>query len=375
MLIAVPKEIKPGETRVAATPDIVQKYKFMGLDVQVQSGAGEASGFSDRDYLNAGAEIKKNAADSYKKADIILKIWAPEAEEDGFLKAGTAVFANFQALTHRGRIETFAHLGLTCFALELMPRISRAQSMDILSSQSNLAGYKAVIEAVCKLPSAVPMMMTAAGTIAPAKALILGAGVAGLQAIATAKRLGAVVFASDVRPQVKEQVESLGGRFVEVKSDENFETAGGYARETSAEYKQKQQEAVAEQLAKTNFAVTTALIPGLPAPRLITKAMLSAMPAGAVVVDMASSAGGNVEGSEDGKTVVINGVTVIGNSNLAASLPASASPLYAKNILNFLDTMYNKEEKSLNYNFEDELIKGTCLCYNGKMIHPSFTGA
>ena len=180
MLIAVPKEIKPGETRVAATPDIVQKYKFMGLDVQVQSGAGEASGFSDRDYLNAGAEIKKNAADTYKKADIILKIWAPEAEEDGFLKAGTAVFANFQALTHRGRIETFAHLGLTCFALELMPRISRAQSMDILSSQSNLAGYKAVIEAVDKLPSAVPMMMTAAGTIAPAKALILGAGVAGL---------------------------------------------------------------------------------------------------------------------------------------------------------------------------------------------------
>ena len=343
MLIAVPKEIKPGETRVAATPDIVQKYKFMGLDVQVQSGAGEASGFSDRDYLNAGAEIKKNAADTYKKADIILKIWAPEAEEDGFLKAGTAVFANFQALTHRGRIETFAHLGLTCFALELMPRISRAQSMDILSSQSNLAGYKAVIEAVDKLSSAVPMMMTAAGTIAPAKALILGAGVAGLQAIATAKRLGAMVFASDVRPQVKEQVESLGGRFVEVKSDENFETAGGYA--------------------------------GLPAPRLITKAMLSAMPAGAVVVDMASSAGGNVEGSEDGKTIVINGVTVIGNSNLAASLPASASPLYAKNILNFLDTMYNKEEKSLNYNFEDELIKGTCLCYNGKMIHPSFTGA
>ena len=253
MLIAVPKEIKPGETRVAATPDIV--------DVQVQSGAGEASGFSDRDYLNAGAEIKKNAADTYKKADIILKIWAPEAEEDGFLKAGTAVFANFQALTHRGRIETFAHLGLTCFALELMPRISRAQSMDILSSQSNLAGYKAVIEAVDKLSSAVPMMMTAAGTIAPAKALILGAG------------------ASDVRPQVKEQVESLGGRFVEVKSDENFETAGGYARETSAEYKQKQQEAVAEQLAKTNFAVTTALIPGLPAPRLITKAMLSAMTA------------------------------------------------------------------------------------------------
>lgn len=375
MLIAIPKEIKPGETRVAATPDIVKKYKFMGIDIQVQNGAGDASGFSDDDYRNAGAEIKKTAEDTYKGAEVILKIWAPEASEDHFIKAGTAIFANFQALTNRGRIETFAHLGLTCFALELMPRISRAQSMDILSSQSNLAGYKAVIEAVNHLPSAVPMMMTAAGTIAPAKALILGAGVAGLQAIATAKRLGAVVFASDVRPQVKEQIESLGGKFVEVKSDENFETQSGYAKETSADYKHKQQEAVAAQLTKTNFAVTTALIPGLPAPRLITKAMLSGMPAGSVVVDMASSTGGNVEGSEDGKITIVNGVTVIGNSNLAAQLPASASPLFAKNIFNFLETMYDKENQKLNYNFEDELIKGTCLCYDGKIIHPSFIGA
>lgn len=375
MLIAVPKEIKSGETRVAATPDIVRKYKFMGLDVHVQSGAGEASGFSDQDYRNAGAEIKKTAEDTYKKANIILKIWAPEASEDHYLKSGMAIFANFQALTNRGRIVTFAHLGLTCFALELMPRISRAQSMDILSSQSNLAGYKAVLEAVNHLSAAVPMMMTAAGTIAPAKALILGAGVAGLQAIATAKRLGAVVYASDVRPQVKEQIESLGGKFVEVKSDENFETSGGYAKETSADYKHKQQEAVAEQLAKTNFAVTTALIPGLPAPRLITKAMLSAMPANSVVIDMAAASGGNVEGSQDNKTIVINGVTVIGNSNLAAQLPASASPLFAKNIFNFLETMYDKEAKKLDYHFEDELIKGTCLCYNGQMIHPSFMGA
>ena len=375
MIISIPRERRNGETRVAATPETVRRYVSLGFAVRVEQNAGRLSGFPDETYRQAGAEIVADTAALWKGAGLILKIWAPQPEEDAYLFPGQTIVANFQALDNRERAAVFAARRTTCFALELIPRISRAQSMDILSSQSNLAGYKAVIEAVDKLPSAVPMMMTAAGTIAPAKALILGAGVAGLQAIATAKRLGAVVFASDVRPQVKEQVESLGGRFVEVKSDENFETAGGYARETSAEYKQKQQEAVAEQLAKTNFAVTTALIPGLPAPRLITKAMLSAMPAGAVVVDMASSAGGNVEGSEDGKTVVINGVTIIGNSNLAASLPASASPLYAKNILNFLDTMYNKEEKSLNYNFEDELIKGTCLCYNGKMIHPSFTGA
>lgn len=374
MRIAVPKEIRNGETRVAVTPDIVKKYKYMGIEVRVQSGAGEASGFSDKDYREAGADIKPTAEDTYKKAAAIFKIWAPEPSEEPYLAPGQAIFANFQALTNRGRIETFAHLGLTCFALELMPRISRAQSMDILSSQSNLAGYKAVIEAVSHLSSAVPMMMTAAGTVAPAKALILGAGVAGLQAIATAKRLGAIVYASDVRPQVKEQVESLGGKFLEVKSDENFETAGGYAKETSADYKQKQQEAVARQLTQTNFAVTTALIPGLPAPRLITKAMLSEMPAGSVIIDMASSTGGNVEGTEDDKTVIVNGVTIIGNSNLAAALPASASPLFAKNIFNFIETMYDKENKKLNYNFEDELIKGTCLCFDGKIVHPSFLG-
>ncbi len=374
MLIAVPKEIKSGETRVAVTPNIVKKYKLMGIDVNVQSNAGEASGFSDKDYTDAGAVIKKSAADTCKEAAAVLKIWAPEPKEEKYLPKGCAVFANFQALSNHERIKDFAKLGLTCFALDLMPRISRAQSMDILSSQSNLAGYQAVITAVNHLTSAVPMMMTAAGTIAPAKALILGAGVAGLQAIATAKRLGAVVYASDVRPQVKEQVESLGAKFVEVQSDENFETSGGYAKETSAAYNQQQQEAIAEQLTKTNFAITTAQIPGAPAPRLITAEMLAAMPAGAVVIDMASSSGGNVEDSEDNKSKIINGVTVIGNSNLAAALPASASPLFAKNIFNFIETMYSAADKKLNYNFEDELIKGTCLCYEGKIIHPSFLG-
>lgn len=375
MLIAVPKEIKSGETRVAVSPEIVKKYKAMGLDVHIESSAGEASGFSDNDYRNAGAGIKKNAAETYHNADIICKIWAPEPAEDKYLTKQMNIFANFSALTDQERIRQLSQIGLTAFGLELMPRISRAQSMDILSSQSNLAGYAAVLQAVNALSQAVPMMMTAAGTVAPAKALILGAGVAGLQAIATAKRLGAMVYASDVRPQVKEQVESLGGKFVEVKSDESFETSGGYAKETSEEYKKKQQEAVADQLTRTNFAVTTALIPGRPAPRLISKEMLLKMPAGAVVVDMASASGGNVEGSVDGQTVKINGVTVIGNSNLAAALPASASPLFAKNIYNFLSILYNAETKSFNYNFEDELIKGTCLCHQGKVIHPQLQGA
>lgn len=375
MLIAVPKEIKNGETRVAVSPEIVKKYKAMGLDVHIESSAGEASGFSDNDYRNAGAGIKKNAAETYHNADIVCKIWAPEPAEDKYLTKQMNIFANFSALTNQERIRQLSQIGLTAFGLELMPRISRAQSMDILSSQSNLAGYAAVLQAVNALSQAVPMMMTAAGTVAPAKALILGAGVAGLQAIATAKRLGAMVYASDVRPQVKEQVESLGGKFVEVKSDESFETSGGYAKETSEEYKKKQQEAVADQLTRTNFAVTTALIPGRPAPRLISKEMLLKMPAGAVVVDMASASGGNVEGSVDGQTVKINGVTVIGNSNLAAAFPASASPLFAKNIYNFLSILYNAETKSFNYNFEDELIKGTCLCHQGKVIHPQLQGA
>lgn len=367
MIIAVPEELKQGETRVAASPEVVKKLKDMGFTIRIQKNAGLQSGFSNEDYKAAGAEITADAQSTYKDADIIIKIWAPLPEEDKFLQEGMTVIANFQALNNKKRMEEFAAKKLTCFALELMPRISRAQSMDILSSQSNLAGYKAVIEAVNALDKAIPMMMTAAGTVAPAKALILGAGVAGLQAIATAKRLGAQVFASDVRPQVKEQVESLGGKFVDVKSDESFETEGGYAKETSEAYKKAQTEAVAEQLKKTDIAVTTALIPGRPAPRLITKAMIENMPRGSVIVDMATASGGNVEGAKDNETVVINGVTIIGNSNLAAGVPNSASKLYAKNILNFLSPMYHAENKNFVFNFEDELIKGTCICKDGKL--------
>lgn len=367
MIIAVLKEIKNGENRVAVTPDTASRFKGWGFNVKVEKGAGLQAGFDDEAYLKAGAEVVSSAAEACKNADYLLKIWAPQPEEDKHLKPQMTVIANFQALTERPRLEKFAKLGLTCFALDLMPRISRAQSMDILSSQSNLAGYKAVINAVEALDKAVPMMMTAAGTVAPAKVLVLGAGVAGLQAIATAKRLGAQVYASDVRPQVKEQVESLGGRFVEVKTDENFETAGGYAKETSDEYRKKQREAVAEQLRKTDIAVTTALIPGKPAPRLITKQMIEAMPHGAVIIDMAAEAGGNVEGSQSGKTVTIGGVKVIGNSNLASELPNSASRLFAQNIFNFLTPMYNPQTQEIVFNFNDELIKGTCVCKDGEL--------
>lgn len=367
MIIAIPKELKSGETRVAATPDTIKKLKTMGFTTRVEKDAGLNSGFSNEVYINAGAEICPDANSTYKGANLILKIWAPIQEEDKFLTPNMTIIANFQALNNTQRIAEFASKQLTCFALELMPRISRAQSMDILSSQSNLAGYKAVLEAVSALDKAIPMMMTAAGTIAPAKVLILGAGVAGLQAIATAKRLGAQVFASDVRPQVKEQIESLGGKFVEVKSDENFETLGGYAKETSEAYKKAQQEAVAEQLKKTDIAITTALIPGRPAPKLITKAMIESMPQGSVIVDMATISGGNVEGSQDDKTVIINGVTIIGNSNLAAKIPNSASQLYAKNILNFLTPMYDQNDKNFVFNFADELIKGTCICKDGQL--------
>lgn len=365
MIIAIPKEIRPKENRVAAVPETIKKMLHWGYQLRVERSAGIAAGFSDEEYANAGAKIADTAQDLYKNADIILKIWAPESSEQKFLTPNMTIIANFEALSSTQRTAAFAKSGITAFALDLLPRISRAQSMDILSSQSNLAGYKAVINAVNTLDKAIPMMMTAAGTIAPARALILGAGVAGLQAIATAKRLGAQVYASDVRPQVKEQIESLGARFVEVKTDENFETQGGYAKETSADYKIRQQEAVAEQLQKTDFAITTALIPGQPAPRLITKEMIAKMPQGSVIVDLAASSGGNVEGSQPDQTVIVDGIKIIGASNLASELPNSASRLYANNIYNFLNTMFDPEQHKIIFNFADELIAKTCICHEG----------
>lgn len=368
MIIAIPRETTIGENRVAVTPEQVKKYSEWGFQVKIETSAGTASGFDDDDYLKAGAEIAPDAAQTYQHADIILKIWAPLPDEDRLLKPGQTIIANFQALAHPARVAELAKQGLTCFALDMLPRISRAQSMDILSSQSNLAGYKAVINAVNLLPRAIPLMMTAAGTVSPAKVLVLGAGVAGLQAIATAKRLGAQVFASDVRPQVKEQVESLGARFLEVKTSETFETSGGYAQETSPEYRRQQQLAVAEQLAKTDIAVTTALIPGKKAPVLITRGMIEHMPRGSVIIDMAAANGGNVEGSIDNQTVNVNGVTIVGNSNLASELPVSASRLFAQNIYNFLAPMYQKETKQIVFNYDDELISKTCVAKSGELL-------
>lgn len=367
MIISIPRERRNGETRVAATPETVRRYVSLGFAVRVEQNAGRLSGFPDETYRQAGAEIVADTAALWKGAGLILKIWAPQPEEDVYLSPGQTIVANFQALDNRERAAVFAARQTTCFALELIPRISRAQSMDILTSQSNLAGYKAVLKGVNMLDRALPMMMTAAGTVPPARVLILGAGVAGLQAIATAKRLGAQVYAADVRPSVKEQVESLGARFVDVENDENFEDNGGYAGETSAAYQKRQQKAVAEQLAKTDLAVTTALIPGKPAPRLISAEMLRNMPEGSVVVDMAAAAGGNVEGSQDNQTVRIGGVTVIGNSNLAAGVPASASTLFARNIFNFLNAMYNPETKNITFDFADELVAKTCICKDGQL--------
>lgn len=367
MKIAVIKETLPGEKRVAISPDIVSRLKNWGFDILIEQDAGLEAGFGNAGYEKAGATITSSAQEACQNADMIFKIWAPQPEEDKLFHTHQTIIANFQALANKQRLTDFAKLGLRCFALDLIPRISRAQSMDILSSQSNLAGYKAVIEAVTASDKAVPMMMTAGGTIPPAKVLVLGAGVAGLQAIATAKRLGAQVYAADVRPQVKEQVESLGGRFLEVKTAENFETDGGYAKETSADYQKKQNEAVAGQLKMTDIAITTALIPGRPAPRLITKEMLKDMPYGSVIVDMAAEYGGNVEGSENNKTVEINGVKIIGNSNLAASIPNSASLLFARNVFNFISPMYNHETQELVFNFNDELVSATCVCQDGKL--------
>ncbi len=372
MKIAIPREIAEGEARVAAVPDTVKKYVALGFEVSVEKNAGMKSGYADEEYKNAGAKIVAKADALYKDADVVLKIKAPEAEELSLIKKNTIVLAHFNALGNKDMMKDYAKAGITGFAMELMPRISRAQSMDVLSSQSNLAGYKAVIDASYHFTRAMPMMMTAAGTIAPAKVLVLGAGVAGLQAIATAKRLGAVVYAFDVRPAVKEQVESLGAKFVEVESEEtkNAETKGGYAKEMSEDYKKKQSQAIADQLKKTDIAISTALIPGKKAPILITKEMLKDMRQGSVIVDLAAEAGGNCEATKPGKVAEVDGIKIIGTENITSEVSSDASTLFAKNILNFITPMIDKETKELKFNYEDELVKGTCIVKDGKVVHP-----
>ena len=378
MKIAIPKERREGERRVAASPDTVKKLVGLGFTVAVETGAGAGASFTDQAYREAGGEIADGEAAAVGDADIVLKVQRPIVGENGadevrLLKKGAILIANLSALTSKDVVKACADAGITAFAMELLPRITRAQSMDILSSQSNLAGYKAVLDGASHIGRAFPMMMTAAGTVPPAKVFILGAGVAGLQAIATAKRLGAVVTAYDVRPAVKEQVESLGGKFVAVDLDaiKDAETAGGYAKEMDADYQKKQEEVIHQHLKNQDIAICTALIPGKPAPVLITEEMVKDMKPGSVIVDLAVEAGGNCPLSELGKVVVKHGVTLVGYANVPSRLAEDASTLFAKNLLNFLTPMVDKESKSLSVDWEDEIIKGTLVCRDGAIVHPA----
>src|ERR1700761_5174543 len=370
MRLAVPKETRDGETRVAATPESVKKFKGLGLDVVVQAGAGSGAKIADADYTAAGATIAPDAASTYKDADIVLKVRGPEAGEISQLKNGAVLAALLAPHAEGEAIQALAGGGVTAFAMEYLPRISRAQSMDVLSSQANLAGYKAVIDAAATFGRAMPMMMTAAGTIAPARVLVMGVGVAGLQAIATAKRLGAIVSATDVRPATKEQVESLGGTFVAVMDEEfkNAQTAGGYAKPMSAEYQAKQAALTAETIKKQDIVITTALIPGRKAPILVTEEMIKTMKPGSVIVDLAAGAGGNTPLSKPDETVVAHGVTIMGATNLPGRLATDASSLYARNLFNFVSLIVDKKTGALAIDWNDEIIKGAVVAKDGAPV-------
>lgn len=366
MKLAVIKERAKYEARVAASAETVKKLVSLGVDVTVESGAGLGSSIGDDVYVAAGAAIGKTLAETLHGADIVFAVQGPEVQVLEAIPAGATLVAMLNPLVEKKYIADVAKRGITAFAMELMPRISRAQSMDVLSSQSNLAGYRAVIDAVAAFTKAVPMMMTAAGTVAPAKVLVLGAGVAGLQAIATAKRLGAVVSAFDVRPVVKEQVQSLGAKFIEVPAEESGEAAGGYAKEMSEEYKRKQAQLIADTLARTDIAITTALIPGKPAPVLITEEMVKGMKPGSIIVDLAVTAGGNCPLSVADEEVVAHGVRILSYTNVPSRVAVDASQLYAKNLLNFLSPFIKGGR--LEMNWEDELVKGTLVCRDGAVV-------
>jgi NAD(P) transhydrogenase subunit alpha len=374
-IVFIPLESFSGESRVAASPESVKKLKTLGFDVVVEAGAGLLSRIPDGEFEKAGARIG-SAADA-ASADVVLKVRRPSSSEVASYKSGAIVLAIMDPYGNGEALDAMARANVSAFAMELMPRITRAQSMDVLSSQANLAGYQAVIDAASEFDRAMPMMMTAAGTVPAAKVFVMGAGVAGLQAIATARRLGAVVSATDVRPASKEQVASLGAKFIAVEDDEfkAAETAGGYAKEMSAEYKAKQAALTAEHLAKQDIVITTALIPGRPAPRLITREMLKSMKPGSVAVDLAVERGGNIEGAVADQVVEVEGVKVIGYLNVPGRIAASASSLYARNLVTFLETMVSKETKALTLNTEDELVKATMLTHGGAVVHPNFAPA
>jgi NAD(P) transhydrogenase subunit alpha len=371
MKVAVVAEVDAGEPRVAATPETVKKITGLGAEVAIEPGAGMKSGILDADYSAAGAAVTADAANG---ADVVLKVRRPLAAELSRFKRGAIVIAIMDPYGHEDALRALADAGLICFAMELLPRITRAQGMDVLSSQANLAGYRAVIDAAAEYGRALPMMMTAAGTVPATKVFIMGAGVAGLQAIATARRLGAVVTATDVRPAAKEQVESLGAKFIAVEDEEfkTAETAGGYAKEMSREYQAKQAALVADHVKKQDIVITTALIPGRPAPRLISKDMVASMRPGSVIVDLAVERGGNVEGVKADTIAEAGGVKIIGYSNVAGRLAATASSLYAKNLYAFLELLIDKKTKSIAINWDDDIVKATALTRDGAVVHPSF---
>ena len=382
MKIGIVRERRPNELRVGATADTVKKFVTMGLTVAVETDAGLSAAIQDVDYAEAGATVVNTAAEALADADIVLKVRKPigpgakikgAVDEVALMKDGAVLACLMEPYRDRALFDAIAERSITCFAMELLPRITRAQTMDVLSSQSNLAGYKAVIEAGAAFGRAFPMMMTAAGTVPPAKCLVMGAGVAGLQAIATARRLGAVVSATDVRPAAKENVESLGATFVAVEDEEfkQAETAGGYAKEMSQAYKDKQAALIAATIPKQDIVVCTALIPGRPAPVLVSADMVKAMKPGSVIVDLAVEHGGNCPLSEVDKVVVKHGVTIIGHANMPSRVAIDASALYARNLLNFVTPLIDTETHGLSIDVEDEIIKGAMVTRHGAVVHPS----
>lgn len=370
MRIAVAKEIEASERRVALIPDVVSKLVQQGFEVSIESGAGEKALYNDSDYEAAGATIISDTAKLWGEADILFKVSPPKQREDGSaeidsLKEGSVYIGFLNPLANPSLAEQLAQRKITAFSMEMIPRTTRAQSMDALSSQASIAGYKSVLIAAEALPKYFPMLTTAAGTIAPAKVFVMGAGVAGLQAIATARRLGAMVEAFDIRPAVKEEVQSLGAKFVEVKLEEETATAGGYAKEISEESKKRTQEAVAERVRNADVVITTAQVPGRKAPRLVTEEMIAQMKPGAVIVDLAADQGGNAAYTEPGGNVVKNGVTIIGPVNLPSSVPVHASQLYSKNLVSLMKLLV--KDNALNLDFEDDIVNAACVTHDGEI--------
>ncbi len=373
MKIAIGKETAQAEKRVAASPDSVKKLIALGADVFVETGAGAASSCPDSQFEAAGAKVVSQD-EAYKDADVVLRVRTPTAGEVGKMKKGAVLIGMLAPYNDKEFLKTYAAQGIAAFSMELVPRITRAQTMDVLSSQANLAGYRAVLEAANEFGRGFPMMMTAAGTVPAAKVFIMGAGVAGLQAIATARRLGAVVSATDVRAVAKEQVQSLGATFVMVENEETkaAETSGGYAKEMSEDYKKQQAALIADTIKKQDIVITTALIPGRKAPVLVTDEMVKSMKPGSVIVDLAVEQGGNVSLARSGEVVDVNGVKIVGHANMPSRIAVDASALYARNLVNFLTPLVDKETKNLKINWEDEIVKATVLTRDGEVVHPNF---